>query len=91
MDKERKGPENTREFLAMWNDATAEHLAHRMTGILEQLSRGGPAAAHLTDAQAAALSPLLVRALQVAAAPDGGVHAAVQFLGEYAADAGPGA
>jgi hypothetical protein len=90
MDKERKGPENTREFLAMWNDATAEHLAHRVTGILQQLSRSGPPEALLNEAQAAALSPLVVRALQIAAAPDGGVHAAVQFLGEFAADAGSG-
>ena len=31
---------------------------------------------------------MLIRALQVAAAPEGGVHAAVQFLAEYGADAG---
>jgi hypothetical protein len=30
---------------------------------------------------------VLVRALQVAASPEGGAHAAVQFLAEYRADA----
>ncbi len=39
------------------------------------------------ETQAAALSPVLIRAFQVAASPEGGVHAAVQFLTEYAAAA----
>ena len=34
-----------------------------------------------------ALSALLIRGFQVAASPEGGVHAAVQFLAEYGADA----
>jgi hypothetical protein len=72
--------------MAMWNTATAEHLTHKLTGVLQQLTRRIPEAPILDETQAAALAPPLVRALQVAAAPEGGVHAAVQFLAEYAAE-----
>jgi hypothetical protein len=84
---EQDHPSNTREFMAMWNSVTAEHLTHKLTGVLQQLPGRLPDAAPLDDAQAAALSALLIRAFQVAASPEGGVHAAVQFLAEYGADA----
>lgn len=86
MDEELKQPANTREFMTMWNTVTADHLTHKLTGVLQQLSRRLPDAPTLDDRQAGALSPLLIRALQVAASPEGGVHAAVQFLAEYAGD-----
>lgn len=86
MDENANNPANTREFMAMWNTVTADHLAHKLTGVLQQLARRLPGAA-LDEAQASGLAPLLVRAFQVAASPEGGVHAAVQFLAEYAADA----
>ena len=89
MPDDLKPPENTREFVAMWNSATAAHLAHKLSGILQQLTRSLPDGAMLDEAQADALSPVLIRAMQVAASPEGGVHAAVQFLGEYAADHAP--
>jgi hypothetical protein len=85
MDEELKRPADTREFMTMWNTVTADHLAHKLSGVLQQLSRRLPDAT-LDDRQAGALSPLLIRALQVAASPEGGVHAAVQFLAEYAGD-----
>ena len=87
MDEELRHPADTREFMAMWNTVTAEHLTHKLTAVLQQLSRRIPEAPILDETQAAALSPPLVRALQVAASPEGGVHAAVQFLAEYAAEA----
>jgi hypothetical protein len=86
MPDDLKPPENTREFVAMWNSATAAHLGHKLSGILQQLTRSLPDGAMLDEAQADALAPVLIRAMQVAASPEGGVHAAVQFLGEYAAD-----
>ena len=89
MPDDLQPPENTREFVAMWNSATAAHLAHKLSGILKELSRSFPDAAMLDEAQADALSPVLIRAMQVAASPEGGVHAAVQYLGEYAADRAP--
>jgi hypothetical protein len=50
--------------------------------VLQQLTRRLPDGPVLDNAQAGALSPLLIRAFQVAASPKGGVHAAVQFLAE---------
>jgi hypothetical protein len=73
--------------MAMWNTVTADHLSHKLTGVLQQLTARLPDTTMLDEAQAGALSPLLVRAFQVAASPEGGVHAAVQFLAEYRADA----
>ena len=87
MPDDLRAPENTREFMAMWNTVTADHLSHKLSGVLQQLSARLPDTPPLDESQAAALSPLLVRALQVAASPDGGVHAAVRFLAEYGADA----
>ena len=86
MDEELRLPGDTREFMAMWNTVTADHLSHKLTGVLMQLSARLPDTSMLDEAQSGALSPLLVRALQIAASPEGGVHAAVQFLAEYGAD-----
>jgi hypothetical protein len=80
---ELSNPANTREFMAMWNAVTAEHLTHKLTGVLQQLGERMPNAPTFGEGQAEALSPLLIRAFQVAASPEGGVHAAVQFLAEY--------
>jgi hypothetical protein len=83
MDDESRTPQDTREFVAMWNAVTAEHLTHKLRGVLQELGRRVPNVPTLDAAQAEALSPLLVRAFQVAASPEGGAHAAVQFLAEY--------
>ena len=83
MDEELKNPANTREFMAMWNAVTTEHLTRQLTDVLQQLTRRLPDGPVLDNAQAGALSPLLIRAFQVAAAPEGGVHAAVEFLAEF--------
>ena len=88
MDEPRPTPQDTREFMAMWNTATADHLAHKLTGILQDLSHRVPELPPMDEPQAAAVSPMLIRAFQVAASPEGGVHAAVQFLAEYGGDAG---
>ncbi len=87
MDEQVDHPSNTREFMAMWNSVTAEHLTHKLTDVLRQLPGRLPEAPPLDATQAAALSAVLIRAFQVAASPEGGVHAAVQFLAEYGADA----
>ena len=83
MHDEPGSPENTREFVAMWNSVTADHLAHKLSELLPRLVRR-PGVGTMDEAQARALSPVLIQALQVAASPEGGVHAAVQFLGECA-------
>jgi hypothetical protein len=86
MDEQVDHPSDTREFMAMWNSVTAEHLIHKLTGVLQLLPERVPEAPRLEQAQAAALSSLLVRAFQVAASPEGGVHTAVQFIAEYGSD-----
>ena len=88
MDQQHPSPHDTREFMAMWNSATADHLAHKLTGVLQEFARRTPGLPPIGEAEAEVLSPILIRALQVAAAPEGGVHAAVQFLAEYGVDAG---
>lgn len=89
MDEQLSNPKNTREFMAMWNAVTAEHLTHKLTSVLLELGPRVPDGPILGEAQAEALSPLLIRAFQVAASPEGGVHAAVQFLAEYGASPEP--
>jgi hypothetical protein len=79
-------PKDTREFMAMWNSATADHLTHRLSRILQDLTSRVRVQPPLSEAQAAGIAPVLVRAFQVAASPEGGVHAAVQFLAEYGDD-----
>jgi hypothetical protein len=89
MDQPLDRPSNTREFMAMWNAVTAEHLTSKLTGTLQQLGQRVPNAPTFGAAEAEALAPLLIHAFQVAAAPDGGVHAAVQFLSEYGTTPAP--
>jgi hypothetical protein len=75
-----KRPRDTREFLVQWNAATEEHLITTLTAILQQLRLQEPGLRGLTAEQCAALAPRLLRALQVAAAPDGTVHDALDLL-----------
>jgi hypothetical protein len=75
-----KRPRDTREFLAQWNAATEEHLTNKLVGILQQLGQHDPRLQGLSAEQCAALAPLLLHALQVAAAPDGTVHDALDLL-----------
>jgi hypothetical protein len=85
MDQPSRPPADTREFMAMWNAVTAEHLTHKLAGALQELAQRVPDAPAIGAAQAEVMAPLLIHAFQVAAAKDGGVHAAVQFLVEYGA------
>ena len=85
MDEPVSHPANTREFMAMWNAVTAEHLTHKLAAALQLLAQRVPNAPLLGETEAEAISPLLIHAFQVAASPEGGVHAAVQFLAEYGA------
>ena len=88
MDEPRTTPQDTREFMALWNSATADHLTHKLEGVLRGLADRVPAAGTIEEPRAAALAPILLRAFQVAASPEGGVHAAVQFLAEFGGEAG---
>jgi hypothetical protein len=89
MDEQRPTPQDTREFMALWNSATADHLTHKLSSVLQELGPRVPDFTPLTEGQSAAVAPVLIRAFQVAASPEGGVHAAVQFLAEYGAAPSP--
>jgi hypothetical protein len=88
VDEPRIPPQDTREFMALWNSATADHLSHKLAGVLQDLARRLPELPPIDEPHAGALAPVLLRAFQVAAAPEGGVHAAVQFLAEYGGESG---
>ena len=85
-----KRPRDTREFLAQWNAATEEHLTTKLMGILQQLSRQEPRLHGLTAEQCAVLAPRFLHALQVAAAPDGTVHDALDLLAAAPTEPGKG-
>lgn len=78
---------DTREFVSRWNAATEEHLVHQMRSVLAGLALRGVFPT-LSEEQSARLAPMLVHALQLAAAPDGGPHVATQYLSELASDSG---
>ena len=74
-------PRDTREFVAQWNAATEAHLTSRLQQVLGDMVANG-VVPNLTQAEIERVAPMLVRALQVAAAPDGGAHAAIQHLAD---------
>ena len=84
MDGFSERPEDTREFLVMWNAATEAHLAHRLTDVLEQLVARNPHTALISRDQCAVLAPYLLRALHAASLPQGGVEEGVRYLAEAA-------
>lgn len=88
MDEPRIPPQDTREFMALWNTATADHLTHKLAGVLHDLPDRVPEFPRMDEAQAGATALILLRAFQVAAGPEGGVHAAVQFLAEFGGEPG---
>jgi hypothetical protein len=78
--EEHRAPENTREFLALWNDAVEEHLVSELALSLPGLV---PDERPVDAARAAGLARHVVRALRLAAL-SGDAAAGVRHL----ADAG---
>ena len=82
----RHTPENTREFVALWNDTVEDHLVRQLAQSLPALARD----LSLDDAaHAAAMARPLVRALRLSAV-SGDPAAAVRYLAD-AAEGGGGA
>lgn len=79
-------PEDTREFLAMWNAATEPHLVHRLTDVLVGLVARNPQTVLISRDQCATLAPYILRALQAAALPNATAEEGVRYLAEAAAD-----
>ena len=78
MDSERQDPRNTREFVAMWNEAKEEHLVQRVDEVLDGLARRG-ALPTLSPVQ----RDMLAHALQLAGDPGAGPSAALQYLESF--------
>jgi hypothetical protein len=77
-------PRDTREFVAQWNAATEAHLVHQLQQVLNDMVAKGVLPS-LSQPEIERLAPMFVHALQVAAARDGGAHAAIQYLAEATA------
>jgi hypothetical protein len=83
---ERRPPlADTQEFVAMWSATKEEHFVHEMVQLLPALL-GSPKLAATGTEQVARH---LVRALHLAARPEGGVHAAMDYLMKTVEDEAP--
>jgi hypothetical protein len=72
----RLRPENTQELLAMWSAAKEQHFVQELVQLLPSLvGRTG-----LSENQVEDAARHLVRALHLAARPEGGIHAAMDYL-----------
>ena len=75
----RKPQTTTTQMVALWSAAVEKKVAGSIAPLLHRLAiREG---AHLTTAQTEALSHVVARAFQIAAAKGGGVSAAIEYLG----------
>jgi hypothetical protein len=80
-------PEDTREFVALWNDTVEDHLVRQLAQSLPALARD----LSLEDAaHAAAMARPLVRALRLSAV-SGDPAAGVRYLADAAEGSGGGA
>jgi hypothetical protein len=80
--EERGRLADTQEFLAMWNAAKEEHFAQELAPMLSLLlgSSGNVDAGRVQEA-----ARHLVRAMHLASAPQGGLHAALDYLAQVTA------
>jgi hypothetical protein len=83
----RHHPADTQEFLALWTAAKEEHFVRELAPLLPLLLRS-PGELDETKTEEAARD--LVRALHLAATPEGGLHAAMDYLTKVAGGKGPG-
>ena len=82
----RKPQTTTTQMVALWSAAVEKKVAASIAPLLHRLMhREG---ASLSPEQADALSHVVARAFQIAAAKGGGVSAAIDYLGAEAGDAG---
>lgn len=77
ISEQHRHPADTQEFLAMWSAAKEEHFVQELVPLLPVLL-GGPGKLEREHAEEAARH--LVRALHLAATPEGGLHAAIDYL-----------
>ena len=78
----RRPPANTEEFVAMWSATKEEHFVQELAQLLPALLGSGK----LDETQVGEVARHLVRALHLAARPEGGVHAAMDYLSKTVED-----
>jgi len=78
----RKPENTTTQMIALWSAEVEKKVAGSLAPVLERLALQEGVV--LSDKQSDALSHLVARALQVAAAKGGGVTAAIDYLAEMA-------
>ena len=80
--EERRRLADTQEFLAMWNAAKEDHFVQELAPMLQLLlgNSGNVDAARVQEA-----ARHLVRAMHLASAPEGGLHAAFDYLAQVTA------
>ena len=83
---ERRRPlANTEEFVAMWSATKEEHFVQELVQLLPALLGSGK----LDETQIEEVARHLIRALHLAARPEGGVHAAMDYLRKTVEDEAP--
>ena len=74
---ERRPPlADTQEFVAMWNETKEQHFLQELVQLLPALL----GSEKLPNDRIEEIARHLVRALHLAARPEGGVHAAMDYL-----------
>lgn len=82
ISEERRQPANTQEFLALWSAAKEEHFVHELTPLLPLLLGNSE---NLGGVHVQAAARHLVRAMHLASTPEGGLHAALDYLTQVTA------
>jgi hypothetical protein len=82
ISEERRPLADTQEFLAMWSAAKEEHFVQELAPILRVLL-GNPE--NLEPARVQEAARQLVRAMHLASAPEGSLHAALDYLAQVTA------
>jgi hypothetical protein len=83
---ERRHPlANTEEFVAMWSATKEQHFVQELVPLLPALLGSGK----LDETRIEEVARRLIRALHLAARPEGGVHAAMDYLRKTVEDEAP--
>jgi hypothetical protein len=78
VSERRRHPADTKEFLAMWTAAKEEHFVQELAPLIPLL----------LEKKTEEAARDLVRALHLAATPEGGLHAAMDYLTKVAGGKG---
>jgi hypothetical protein len=79
ISEDRRHPADTQEFLAMWSAVKEEHFVQELAPMLPHLL-GNPD--NLDRARVGDAARHLVRAMHLASGPEGGLHAALDYLAQ---------